>query len=752
MNRYIIRYFIGFMSLFGLWPANAARLTSGPTLNLKLNSHLLRPFRSVSFVPVQESAVPVDLSFESPSFEGKVVIRDSTGSLRLILPPSPLAKTTPDRFSKSAEIQSTDIYLQDGSETSIAVNYDNDDNLVACYNQAWDFDPDIPHSNSTDGNLTWVSRTFPDGTDPFLGYPFDPWVIAGNSAGEFYSTEIRLSTSASLTRCIISKSTDGGGSFSLFYENVPQGFAEDVFQDREMVDVDRTTLRGGGTGTTHDDKVYLCFDEWASGAFTNYLGSYLQVLTSSGTALTKVQTSDPSGGFNGLQFQPVAGINDGTIYLLSRSLSFSGNNGNLTAYFHEITNGGAGPNTFSKSSIPWVHAGQRFGTSSRAGVNGHRIERNGYLDIDRSAGSRRGHLYYVYNPNPNPDDSAQDQGDIGIAVSSNGATSWSTALLPTAAGKTQYFPMMGVDEEGWIHVAYYQNDTGSTNGGVLNATTANLYYTFSYNGGVGWSAPVMVNSPANALDYEEPPPDWSFRSYYALGDYQQLRAVNTDTTKKIYVLWSHFDKDRFYAFVGDSPDRVYCTTLEYSFNAVAPTIALISPNGGEIWPTDSVKTISWSASDNDSVDHVELRLDRGNDGTYEELIANVAGNSGSFQWTVTGPTALQAKVQAIAYDTSGNSGSDASDSTFLLGCLAKPGDADSSGTYSLADAIAIVNYVFNKPGCAPLPLCWFSNLLCRGDWNASNSVSLGDVIQAVNYIFNKPGGPWNAMPVGVCCL
>jgi len=85
-------------------------------------------------------------------------------------------------------------------------------------------------------------------------------------------------------------------------------------------------------------------------------------------------------------------------------------------------------------------------------------------------------------------------------------------------------------------------------------------------------------------------------------------------------------------------------------------------------------------------------------------------------------------------------------------CLAKPGDANASNTYTLGDAIAIVNYVFSKPGCLPLPTCWLSGLLCRGDWNGSGTVTLGDAIRAVNYIFSKPGGPWNALPVGVCCL
>jgi len=85
-------------------------------------------------------------------------------------------------------------------------------------------------------------------------------------------------------------------------------------------------------------------------------------------------------------------------------------------------------------------------------------------------------------------------------------------------------------------------------------------------------------------------------------------------------------------------------------------------------------------------------------------------------------------------------------------CLAKPGDANASDTYTLADAIAIVNYVFTKPGCLPLPTCWLNGLLCRGDWNGSGTVTLGDAIRAVNFIFNKPGGPWNAIPIGECCL
>lgn len=92
---------------------------------------------------------------------------------------------------------------------------------------------------------------------------------------------------------------------------------------------------------------------------------------------------------------------------------------------------------------------------------------------------------------------------------------------------------------------------------------------------------------------------------------------------------------------------------------------------------------------------------------------------------------------------------------FVTDISAKPGDANASGTYSLADIIAAVNYIFNKPGFPACgsnsAICWLSDLLCRGNWNGDSDVTLADVIRGVNYLFNKPGGPWNPVPVGACC-
>ena len=137
---------------------------------------------------------------------------------------------------------------------------------------------------------------------------------------------------------------------------------------------------------------------------------------------------------------------------------------------------------------------------------------------------------------------------------------------------------------------------------------------------------------------------------------------------------------------------------------------------------------------------------------------------GDSLWTRSykGPGDNSDEAYAVAIDNAGNvyvtgnsygSGTGFDYATIkYTQCFAKPGDANASGTYTLGDAIAIVNYIFNKPGCVPLPTCWLSGLLCRGDWNGTGTVTLGDAIRAVNYVFNKPGGPWDALPIGVCCL
>jgi len=521
-----------------------------------------REFLKTAFFPEPKVTAPTQVTPLPPTFEGKAFVKDSLGNYVPIESPLPPFRPFESMSPDVVQVPGYDVWIQNGSETSIAVNSADGENSVGAWNQLNcenPNDPTLPHGYTTDGNLCWTLREFPRGIR--IGFPYDPWVVVGNSPGEFFSTLIRSDDPCGViytSHCIIARTADGGGSFSLFFEKDKR-----VMQDKEAVDIDRTMAGGGGVGAIHDGKVYLGYDDRCFGGVDTCVsrGSYLQVISPSGTALVEIPISPA------YYLQPVAGTTDGEVFVKS--------GGQGTTYFHEITNGGAGPNSLNKSALFWSPPGQPLG-GGRRGLNGHRIDQFGYLDIDRSDGSRRGDLYFISNRNPNASDPTRDQGDIYLSVSTDGASTWSSAMILTALGKTQYFPMMDVDEQGWIHVAYYQNETGSANGGVLNASTANIYYTFSTDGGLSWYPPKQVNSPPNPLQFEDPPPDRASRNYYLIGDYAQIQATGTDFSTKAYILWSGYNTAWGYP-------RVFCTTVQTLslFNNFSQLNQLDGANAGD---------------------------------------------------------------------------------------------------------------------------------------------------------------------------
>jgi len=444
-----------------------------------------------------------------------------------------------------------DVFLADGSETAVAVNVGDQGNMVAVFNPGYSNTPEM--KTSTDGAQSWTTRGFPDGGGTFTGPPFDPWANAGNASGELLGTLIRRDTGSSNTHVLISRSIDAGATFSTFFE-----LTQSVFQDREMVDVDRTTALGGGPGAAHDGKVYLTYDERQA---TNdaFVASHLVVVSPAGTELGDVVISTVAN-FHGDQLQPVAGAVDGQVYLMGTAIGNSG--ATIFLIFHEVTGAGTGATSLDKSTLSFPSVGQRLGTSTRFGVNGHRINAQMFMDIDRTDGPRRGYLFVVSDRNPNPGDPTRDQGDVYLSVSVDGALTWSSAVIPgQAPGKTQFFPMLDVDDNGWIHVAYYQNETGSADGGVLNASTANVYFTVSRDGGMTWEPPVRVNEDADTLVLEDPPPDRSADNFYLIGDYQQVKAAGTGDGTRAYVCWTGYDKNRGDVFIDDKRERVLCTPI-----------------------------------------------------------------------------------------------------------------------------------------------------------------------------------------------
>ncbi len=112
--------------------------------------------------------------------------------------------------------------------------------------------------------------------------------------------------------------------------------------------------------------------------------------------------------------------------------------------------------------------------------------------------------------------------------------------------------------------------------------------------------------------------------------------------------------------------------------AVAPSVTVIQPNGGEVLYIGQQYDVIWDASDNVGIDStlIDYSVDSGANWTR---IATLAGNPGTYTWTVCGPPSTTCRMMVTCYDAEGNSGSDMSDDDFCPPYMAAGPDGKKSG-------------------------------------------------------------------------
>jgi uncharacterized Ntn-hydrolase superfamily protein len=128
----------------------------------------------------------------------------------------------------------------------------------------------------------------------------------------------------------------------------------------------------------------------------------------------------------------------------------------------------------------------------------------------------------------------------------------------------------------------------------------------------------------------------------------------------------------------------------------------------------------------------EVSLENSGDGALSEVIDN---GDGTFSATITSP-------MVPGYDTvtaiATGSGQEATLTTRPVLRYIACGDANSDFSLNVADAVALITYIF-KDGPAPDPLC-------MGDANTDAAVNIADAVYMINYVF-KDGPP----PGDQCC-
>jgi len=359
-----------------------------------------------------------------------------------------------------------------------------------------------------------------------------------------------------------------------------------------------------------------------------------------------------------------------------------------------------------------------------------------------------------------------------IKYSPNGDSLWARLYNGTGNGEDHLNDMV-VDDSGNVYVTGYSDSDTSFQQNFDYATIkyapdGDLVWVRRYNG----QANLIDNASALAVDdsgnayvtgYSEgigTSGDYATVKYKANGDSAWVRRYNGPGN----------GFDRALALAVDGSENMYVTGFSWSgtnydyatikYNSAGDTLWVRRYNG----PGNSDDYAYGLAVDGSG--NVYVTGSSSGSGTNYDYATIKYSPNGVTLWSIryNGTANGDDGAVALAVDDSGNvyvtgrsnSGGSSFDYATVkyvpVTCVAKPGDANASSDYSLADVISIVNYIFNKPGCSPLPLCWLTSLLCRGDWDGSTTVTLSDVIRAVNFIFNKPGGPWNPVPVGVCCL
>lgn len=121
------------------------------------------------------------------------------------------------------------------------------------------------------------------------------------------------------------------------------------------------------------------------------------------------------------------------------------------------------------------------------------------------------------------------------------------------------------------------------------------------------------------------------------------------------------------------------TSASVAIDNLPPTVAVTTPNGGDLWIRGTSHAITWNATDNVAIAGagVDLAFTPDSGATWT-AIASGLDNVGSYLWTVPPITrTMSTLVRATVRDINGNVRQDASDAPFTL-ALDALGVADGS--------------------------------------------------------------------------
>src|SRR5881296_828902 len=355
----------------------------------------------------------------------------------------------------------------------------------------------------TDGNkMTIAWRQFNDVTSNFRqggwGYTTDGgvhWTFPGVLQNNVFRSDP------------VTKSDEVGQFFYLSLQSNQQQsfFCDDLWRSTNggQTWVEQSSDRGGGGG----DKEWFTIDK------TNGPGHGFQYQSDDGINCSGggVQFQRSTNG--GVTWQSPITIPGGPVYgtldVDTNGNLFIGGEGN-TFYCVRSSNaqfGGQTP-TFDRSTP--VNMG---GDLSSGGINPGGLDGMLFLAIDRSGGPTNNNIYMLASVLP----SGRSTTDVMFVRSTDGGLTFSAPRRinddPVNPSKWHWFGTLSVAPNGRLDSVWYDTRNAANN------TDSQLFYSFSTDGGVTWSANVAVSNAFNPFE--------GYPNQSKIGDYITIVSDNT---------------------------------------------------------------------------------------------------------------------------------------------------------------------------------------------------------------------------------
>jgi hypothetical protein len=432
-------------------------------------------------------------------------------------PPAPKAEILRSRTTSRAKVAVRGVYESvqvnvnavgqnlvgdAANEPAIAVDPTNPSRMVIGWRQFDSIESNFRQAGwaySHDSGQTW---TFPGVLRPGE-FSSDP-VLDFDADGNFYFYSLQPDRGPGLWACYLYKSTDGGMTWPL--DNYAYG------GDKEWMVIDKTAGIGRGN-------IYTFWNT----QFSSFPPNDFTRSTNDGLSFeAPLDIPVPKMKWGTMDVGP-----DGELYLCGTTL------GQAAHVVGKSTNARDRNQTPVFSLVMTVNLGGT--TTFSAPVNPAGLAGQVWIAVDRSNGSSRGNVYMLASVDP----PGLDPLDVMFIRSTNGGLTWSTPVRVNDDaldnGAFQWFGTMSVAPNGRIDVIW--NDTRADDSLLFSE----LYYSYSFDAGVTWSANQPVSPPFNHF--------LGYPQQNKLGDYYDMESDNLGVSIA-YAATFNGEQDVYYLRIG----------------------------------------------------------------------------------------------------------------------------------------------------------------------------------------------------------